>query len=214
MKQRISSESGLAVGVILFALALVAVIAAVMNAGSMMGGSTIVIDRVAADTTSQGNLIVSKIRQCYSNGLDNKTLDCSNNVGGSRSGCTGTSPTDLTAFYPTSTGSGTAVSALDCPSYGAGVQNLWTGQAPSMLPPPTNGFDAWTYVNAGDVNGRCIRIQPNVATVDDQAVRAGLAQAANSYAAQEYTYTAGSSSQRFILWITRPSGAASADCSP
>lgn len=220
MKQRISSESGLAVGVVLFALALVAVIAVVMNAGSMMGNSTVTIDRISADIKSQGNLIISKIRQCYTNGVDNKVLDCSNNTyitttsSWSRSGCTGTSPTDLTVYYPTSTGSGTLVSALNCPSYAAGSQNLWTGQAPSMLPPVSNGLGEWYYVNAGDTNGRCIRIEPQAATVNDTAVRAGLAQAVTSYGAQEYVYTPGSSSQRVILWITRPSGAASADCSP
>jgi hypothetical protein len=216
MKKHVSSESGIAIGVLLFGLAMLAVLAVAMSAGSnMMGASPITIDRISAEVKSQGQLILAKIHQCYSEGLDNKKLDCSNNtlVLGvpTRSGC---SPIDTTAFYPTSTGSGTVIESVACPAYGAGIQNLWTGQQPSMLPPPSNGLEHWVYVNAGDAGGRCIRIQPLAAGVDDVGIRDGLAQAAGAFSADELGFSAGSSSQRFILWVTKPAGVVSADCSP
>lgn len=216
MKKRVSSESGIAIGVLLFALAIIAVLSVVMSAGSnMMGATPITIDRISADVKSQGQLVLSKIRQCVSEGIDNKKLDCSNNtlVLGvpTRSGC---SPIDTTVFYPASTGSGTVIESITCPAYGTGMQNVWTGQQPSMLPPPSSGLEHWVYVNAGDAGGRCIRIQPLAATVDDTSIRNGLAQAAAAFSAAELSFSAGSSSQRFILWVTRPTGVVSADCSP
>ncbi|NDE90167.1 MAG: hypothetical protein EB059_03380 [Alphaproteobacteria bacterium] len=223
--QRARPDAGIAVGVILFALALIGAMAVAMSSGNTMVGSTITIDRIAAEVKSQGQLILAKIRQCYTSGLADKQLDCSNNTllndnstpdpsddTWSRIGCPPIVPIDTTLFYPTSTGTGTLVEALDCPSYSAGSQNLWSGQSPAMLPPPSPGLAKWTYVNAGDTGGRCIRIQP--AGTADEAMKAGLAQAARAFSSGELTYTAGSTSQRFILWLTAPTGTVSANCAP
>ncbi len=215
MNKRLPSDAGIAIGVLLFALAIIAAVTIALTGGNMMGNSTATIDRINAEVRSQADLIKAKIIQCYNDGLDAKKVDCQNNTfvagtGWTRAGC---SPIDTTAFYPTSTGTGTAMASVTCPSFTAS-SNLWTGQQPTMLPPPSNGLAGWYYVNAGDSGGRCIRIQPVAGTVNDATVRAGLAQATNAFSANEVVYSAGSASQRFILWITRPSGAASADCSP
>lgn len=217
MHKRFSDESGIAIGAILFALALLAVVSVAMGVGGNSIGPTITIDRVTADIKSQGLLILNKIHECFSNGIDNKKLDCSNNVYDSIAGTwsrPGCNPIDPSAYYPVSVGSGTAVEGLDCPSYGAGIQNLWNGQSVTLLPPPTSGFDNWYYVNAGDSGGRCIRIQPLAANVNDAGARNGLIEAAASFSASELTFDPNSTSQRFILWITKPSGTVSADCSP
>lgn len=219
MRQRFSPESGIAIGVILFALALIAVISVAMSAGSNFSGSVIATDRIREELKSQAQLISTKIRECYSNGLSNKQTDCENNTyvtpsTGSpywtRSGC---NPIDTTAFYPPSTGSGTSIISVTCPGYNPSTNNLWTGQVPLMLPPQPNGLDTWYYVNAGDVGGRCIRIAPLPANLSNAAIKQGLIEASSSFSSQELRFDPNSAALRFIIWITRPTGAASADCS-
>jgi hypothetical protein len=192
-RQRLHSESGIAIGMILFVISLLAVITiAVSSSGNFMG-TTVTPDRVTADIKSQANLIRSKIMECFMNGRSNERGD-------------------LADLYPASTGAGTAVTDLDCPSFTSGQQNLWTGQSPASLPPPTTGFDPWMYKNAGSVGGRCIRIQPTSGFVNDLGTKNGLAQVSTAFSSNERIYDSGSSSQRLIIWITRPTGAADADC--
>jgi len=215
--ERLSSESGIAIGVILFGLALIAVVTIAMTSGSnTMGSSTITIDRINADIKSQADLIATKIRQCYTTAINDELSSCENNTFSagvwSRPGC---NTIDRTTYYPAGASPGVLVSAVTCPGFNStDGTNLWTGKFPSMLPPVSSGLNPWYYVNAGDSGGRCIRIQPLVASASDATVKAGIAQATNAYSANEAVYSAGSTSQRFIYWITRPSGAASADCSP
>jgi hypothetical protein len=140
---------------------------------------------------SQANLIRNKILECFTNGYDRG---------------------DLVDKYPASTGNGTLVENLDCPSYNTGAQNLWAGQSPATLPKAPNGFDKWVYVNAGASGGRCVRIQPSSGNTADVGLKGGLAQAANAFSSMELIYDPNSSSQRFIIWITKPTGAASVDC--
>lgn len=192
MRIRSSSEAGIAIGAILFVLALLGVIAvAIGNSGNFMG-TTITPDRLSAELKSQANLIRSKILECFSNGYERG---------------------DLADKYPASSGNGTLVSALDCPSYNTGSQNLWSGQSAATLPAKPVGLEEWYYVNAGASGGRCIRTQPATAYLNDIGITNGLAQAAGGFSAQELSYDAGSASKRFILWITRPTGTVSTDCS-
>jgi hypothetical protein len=188
---RLRSDSGIAIGVILFVIALIAVISIAMGASGNFMGSTITPDRVTADIKSQANLIRNKILECFTNGYDRG---------------------DLPDRYPSSTGTGTLVEALDCPSYGAGQTSMWMGQSAATLPPPTGGFDKWVYVNAGASGGRCIRIQPSTGNTTNEGIKNGLIQASSNFSAMELTYDSNGASQRFILWITRPSGTPSADC--
>jgi hypothetical protein len=191
MSTRFNNNHGIAIGMILFVVALLGVIAIAMTAGSNVAGTTIVPDRVAADVKTQANLIRNKILECYTYGYERG---------------------DLADKYPASTGTGTPVEDLVCPAYNAGTNNIWNGQSPAMLPPPTTGFDKWVYVNAGTAGGRCIRIQPTSGNANDQGLKNGLAQASSYFAANELVYSSGSGSQRFILWISRPSGTPSTDC--
>ncbi|MBI3418869.1 MAG: hypothetical protein HY053_01875 [Proteobacteria bacterium] len=216
---RLSSQSGIAIGLILFVLAIIAAISVAFSVSGNFMGTTITPDRVAQELKSQAALIRTKITECYRNGVDNKNVECSGNIEVtpgvySRSGCgTGKYPTDTTVFYPTSSGSGTAIESVNCPSYGSGSQNLWSGQGSVFMPPPPQGFDHWYYVNAGDSGGRCIRIQPSSGNATDSGIKSGIDIAASGYTSQEKVYDSAGSSQRFIIWITLPTGTVSADCS-
>lgn len=177
------------VGIAAGAIALIVVIAIAMGGGDTKPvNATLESDRVAADITSQAYLIRNKIFECYTSGYDN---------------------TDLADKYPASTGAGTLVEMLECPSYNTGVQNLWTGQAPAGLPPSLPNFDQWYYVNAGLVGGRCLRIKPLAASAD---IKSGLAQVATALPLGEVLYDPDGVSQRFIVWITVPVGSPSLDC--
>lgn len=215
MEKRFSSEAGIAIGVILFALAIIAVISVAMSAGSNFAGTTIATDRVAAEVKSQALLLTTKIRECYNHGLSAKQAECDNNTllsdgSWSRSGC---NPIDKTSYYPTSTGTGTAITSVTCPSFDASSNNLWTGQAPLLLPATPAGMDTWYYVNAGDSGGRCIRIAPSTANLTNAAIKQGLIEASSAFSSQELTFDSAGASLRFIIWLTRPTGTASADCS-
>ena len=189
---RLPAESGIAIGMILFVIAMLAVIGIAVSASGNFMGTTITPDRVSADIKAQANLIRSKILECYTYGYDRG---------------------DLSDKYPLSTGTGTAVSALDCLSYPAGLQGLWTGQSPASLPPPPSGFDAWVYKNAGAAGGRCIRIQPSTGKATNVGLKNGLAQVSSYFSSNELSYDSNSASQRFIIWITKPTVAADTDCS-
>ncbi len=189
---RFAQNSGIAIGIILFIIAVLAVLSIALTSTGNFMSTTVTPDRVSADLRSQANLIRSKILECYTYGYERG---------------------DLSDKYPSSSGNGTAVNSLTCPSYTSGVNNIWSGQSPASLPPPPTGFDVWYYVNAGATGGRCIRIQPLAANVADVGFKNGLSQAAGYFDGNEYVYDGNSASQRFILWITRPSGSASANCS-
>lgn len=198
--RRPDPQSGIAIGVILFALALIAAIAIAISASGNFVGSTLSTDRVSAEVKSQADLIRTKITECY--------MNVSSNVNAFNPA------TDYNSSnYPASTGNGTLVENLDCPTYNSGAQNLWTGQSRAFLPAPPAGFDKWVYVNASDTGGRCIRIQPTGGNATDKGIRQGLIEATGAFSGMEAAYDTNSASQRFIIWITRPTGAASTDCS-
>lgn len=196
---RLSPQSGIAIGMILFVIAILAVIGIALSATGNFTGTTITPDRVINDIKSQVNLIRSKILECNQYAFDRG---------------------DLSDKYPLSTGSGTLVESLDCLAFVAqgtslpsDLTNLWTGAHPASLPPPTAGFDKWYYANHGASGGRCIRIQPLTASVNDVGIKNGLGQVSGAFSSQEVVYDSNSSSQRFIIWITKPTGTPSANCS-
>lgn len=193
--RRFPSSAGFAIGPILFILALLAVIAAVIAAGG--GGefsSAGIMDRITADVQTQAELIRSKIYQCNMNYMNAVSL------GGPAS------DNPYPASDPTN---GTLVSALVCdPSGGA---SLWTD---TQLPPPTAGFDDWYYMNAfvpgGNDGGRCIWTEPK--NGGSRAVIDGLTRAASKFSSQEVVYNPSGSSQRFVIWITLPTGTPDSHC--
>lgn len=203
---RASSEAGIAIGVILFVVALLAVIGVSMSAGSNTVGSTIVSDTVRNNIKSQANLIRSKILECNQYSFDRGELGDKYPYAGANGASFGATPQ--------------LVEDLHCMAFVAeGTTlpdtrtSLWSGAHAATLPPPSPGFDKWVYVNAGPTGGRCIRVQPNAGNANDVGIKTGLAQVQGAFSSQEVVYDPNSSSQRFILWITAPSGTVSADCS-
>ncbi|QQR68649.1 MAG: hypothetical protein IPI58_07320 [Alphaproteobacteria bacterium] len=183
------NRDGFAIGPILFVLALMGVIAIAMGAGNDASSANASADRVVYGIFSQAETIRAKIHECYAVTKDNPGYD-----------------------YPASNVTGTVVTSLTCPGDTGGASNLWTGQRPGSLGAVLPGFDAWVYINAGDSGGRCIRIQPTGSA--SKAIKDGLARVIKRYTTREAQYDSGSMSQRFILWITRPTGAASSECAP
>ncbi len=200
---RVHPSAGIAIGPILFIIALLGILAFVASSTNT-GGLNVagIADRVAADVGSQANLIRSKIGECelqyHTNGVDNSAAPC------------------LHDPYPCSDpASGTLVTDLTCPGdplNGASEQpNIWTGPRNALLPPPTKGFNPWHYMNAGDAGGRCIWISPTGGS-SSTGIVAGLTQAASKFSSQEVGYDSGSGSQKFVIFITVPTGTADLHC--
>jgi len=207
-----NSQSGFAIGPILFVIALLAILGAVVAASSGGGFSVATVaDRVAADTASQANLILTKINEC------NIKYGTNGNYDG----------------YPSSdTTNGTLVSQLACA--GDATQNLpsnlWTGARVAQMPPPTQGFSQWRYINTNSVGqggtaegGRCIWIAPTEKNpASDLGIVSGLTKAANKFTnspafsdTAQVTYNPESASQKFVVWITMPtSGTPDPNCVP
>jgi hypothetical protein len=196
-------SAGIAIGPILFMIAMLAVLAMVMSSGGGGFQTVGITDRIANDIAAQSNLIRSTINSCNMEYI----LAAS-----TRSVATAADP------YPDSIAAGTNVSALVCDPMGGAP--LWG--AALMLPPPTRDFSVWKYVNAGDSGGRCFWTTPTVANPKtNQAVKQGLIRAAskfNSAAANdgdhEVVYNPASDSQKFIVFITMPTGAIDSNCAP
>lgn len=203
---RLRSDAGIAIGPILFMLAILGLIATVMATNS--GGFSVagVQDRISADIVSQANMIRSKINECQlqylTNGVDNSAAPC------------------LHDAYPCSDqtalpGGGTNVSALTCPGDpldGDGdQQNIWTGLRVAQLPPQTKGFSDWKYMNAGDAGGRCIWTAPSSGNTSSGVV-AGLTQSAAKFTSEEVSYLPASNTQKFVVFITAPTGSVNEHC--
>ena len=161
-------------------------------------------DRITADTVAQANVIRNTINEC--------------NLQYTLSVSTGSiNPT--TDPYPLSnTSTGTLVSALVCDPTGTG--SLWGA---ILLPPPTMGFNAWMYIDSsGNGGGRCIWSSPSTSNPSSNSqVTTGLTRAATKFnsstaysASTEVIYNPASASQKFIVWITQPTGTANSNCLP
>jgi hypothetical protein len=197
ISSRFSSEAGIALGPILFLLAILGVLAAALSAGSGGFSTASVADRVNADIVSQANLIRAKINEC--------TMLYGSN-------------TDYTT-YPQAT-TATLVSAITCPG-DSSTNPIWSGSHPANLPPPTNGFGPWYYINkntGGSSNGVCIWTQP---TKSGGGIVQGLTHAATKFyssasndGAHEVNYDPTTSGQRFVVWISTPPATADTNCTP
>lgn len=201
--ERLSSSAGVAIGPILFVLALLGVLAAAMSTGGSNFQTASVTDRVVADITTQANLIRNTIINCR------MQYDVALSMG-SVSPVTADPP----GKYPDSDPvDGTLVSALLCDPMGSG--SLWSD---ILLPPPTAGFGPWMYMNAGPEGGRCLWTAPTGTGGSVAAGMMGVASRFNTSSAADSAYEAvydpDSTSQKFIVWITPPTGTANAKCAP
>ena len=206
---RFSSTAGIAIGPILFVIALLGILAAVAGAGMGSFGAATTADRVTADITTQANLIRSKINECNMQWLANNGLV--NNASAPPFNSPAVCANDP---YPCSDQSaGTAVTDLTCPGdsldAGGNQQNMWTGPRNALLPPPTSGFTAWKYLNKETTSWRCIWTTNNNSNT---GVGTGLAKAASKFSSQEASHINNGNSQKFIVCITLPSGSSCADC--
>lgn len=205
----LSPEAGIALGPILFVLAILGVLAAVLSAGSGSFGSAGITDRVVADISTQANLIRAKINEC-------------NLMYGTNSNWDG---------YPPSGGVSIPIATVTCSGDPSGLQNIWNGNRVANLPPPTAGFSngttnlGWYYINTNNTGlsgaaagGRCIWIKP---TATNNGIVAGLTRAAKKFttstandAASEVNYNPASTNQRFVVWISAPpaAGSETTDC--
>jgi hypothetical protein len=200
--RRFSSSAGIAIGPILFMIAMLAVLATVLASGGSGFQTVGVTDRVAADIAAQTNLIRSTINNCnlqYSLAVPSGSV------------ATAADP------YPDSIAAGTNVSALVCDPMGGA--SLWGA---ILMPPPTKDFNAWKYVNAGDSGGRCFWTTPSIPSPKtNQAIKQGLIRVATKFnsaaandGAHEVVYNPASDSQKFIVFITMPTGAIDSNCEP
>jgi len=192
--KRLPSDAGIAIGPILFVVAILGLLAVIMASGIGDYGTASVADRVKADIVSQGNLIRTKINECNIIYLSS-----------------GTNGDGYPANVNLSTGDD--VSTLTCEGdVAAGLNgNLWSGARATQLPPPTHGFQDWYYVNdAAAGGGRCIWTQPLNGA--NSGITAGLTSAATKFSSQEYIYNPAGATQRFVIWITLPSGTADSLC--
>lgn len=204
-KYRLPSNAGIAIGPILFVLALLGILGTIFasdTGGSLGSAST--TDRVKAEIAAQANLIRTKIYECHTQYL----------VHGARSHLsTASCPNDP---YPCSNQTvGTLVKDLTCPNDpldgSSNERSVWTGLRVASLPPPTSGFSEWTYFNAGDVGGRCFYTTPTSGN-GSAAIVEGLKRAATKFSSQELSYDSGSATQKFVVFITRPSGTVDSHC--
>lgn len=180
---RLPRNSGIAIGPILFVVALLGVLAAFFASDMGSMGSASREDTITALLTSQTNLIRSKFNEC-------------NMIRGS---------------WPTSNSEGTLVSDVTCPGDPPGQDNLWTGVRVNQLPQPPQRFNQWTYYDySSGGGGRCVRISP--ASASDPATRTGIRRTASKFTSQEVSYDPNSGSQSFIVWITPPSSSAGTNC--
>lgn len=203
-----SMQAGIAIGPILFVIAILGILAVVISSNIGEFGTAGVVDRISADIQSQASLIRTKINECTTKYGTNANYD----------------------GYPSSDASnGTLVSALDCTGDPTGMQNLWSGLRATTLPAPTPGFGNWYYINTNGTGlggaatgGRCIWIAPTTANPQNSTgIVQGLTKAATKFrsgtaysAGNEAVYDPASTSQKFVLWITAPTGTPDSHCLP
>jgi hypothetical protein len=201
--RRYPSDSGIAIGPILFVIALLGILAAVISAGSGEYGNASIADRVYADTYSQANLIRSKINEC--------NMKYGTSAGGDGYPAVASEATGVPVCSLTCVGDpNTAETGNDCAGNPMTQQNMWYGIRPALLPPPTMGFNQWYYTNGGVSGGHCIWTQPTGSA--SAGIIEGLTHTATKFSSQEVTYNSAGSTNRFVVWITVPTGSPAAPC--
>lgn len=214
------TRQGIVIGPILFVLAILGIIALALSSGFSGFSTTGQADRINAEVTGQINLIRSKIHECYMQSLtanEGSTTLALN---------TALTPGCEDDPYPCSDKTnGTLVSALTCPgdpAVSGALQSLWSGARVAVLPQPTKGFTQWFYMNDGNEGGRCIWASPGDSTATswtapsnaDQkpGIVAGLKLVMAHFTSAEAAYNANSSTQKIVVYITRPTGTPNSHC--
>jgi hypothetical protein len=200
--RRFPSDAGIAIGPILFVIALLGILATAMSVGTGDFGTATVADRVYNDVMSQGNLVRVKINEC------NMKYGTNNNG----DGWPASDPTNGTPVCALACEGdpSTAETGTDCAGNAITMQNIWSGMRPTLLPPPTGGFAQWYYMNAGASGGRCIWTEPTAST--NEGMLAGLTKVTTKFSTQEMTYSPTGTTHRVVIWLTLPQGSPDAHC--
>jgi hypothetical protein len=194
--KRLLPDAGIAIAPILFVIALLAILATVIAAGTGDFSTATVADRVYNDLYSQANLIRAKINEC------NLKYGTNNNGDGYPPD---TSVPTLVCALTCEGDPNTAETGNDCAGNPLTEENLWEGMRPALLPPPTPGFNQWYYTNASAAGGgRCIWTEPSSGA--NGGILAGLAKAASRFSSQEVVYNASGTTHRIVIWISVPTG--------
>lgn len=218
---RFGSNAGIAIGPILFVIALLGILAAVLSAGSGSYTGAAVADRVTSDIVNQANLIRGKINDCNLRCTNARALDVSGGLP-----CPNDSwPDKYTSqqvSVPVVSAEVLAVTSLRCPATldSGSYANIWLLPEPTQLPPMTKGFESnpWKYVNAGDSGGRCIWTKPDNGNSSTSIVEA-LKRAKGRFTVYDDTskqgevnYNPADTDQKFVLIITPPTGTLDTNC--
>ncbi|MDX9688844.1 MAG: hypothetical protein EOM37_04925 [Proteobacteria bacterium] len=199
---KLDSRAGIAIGPILFIIAIMGALAAAFAASSSGGfGTAGTSDRITNDVVGQANLIRSKIAECQLQYEVNGTNFAS-------------APCALDSYPCSDQDDGTLVSALTCPNdplVSAAQQSVWTGLRVTPYPQASKGMDEWMYINAGDAGGRCIWTAPTNGNHSGPIVE-GLKRAAEKFSSSELLYDPNSESQKFVIIITPPTDTADSHC--
>jgi hypothetical protein len=206
-----AGREGIAIGMILFIVVMIGIVASILAIGTGDFGSAGISDRISATIPNQAVLIRTKINQCNTQYQTAYSL------------CVPGNPCSVALTddpYPLSnTTTGTDVSALLCDPMG--TQSLWADN--TLVPQAVTGFADWYYIDASATDGgRCIWTQPTTNNPSsDAAMVNGLSKATAQFssgttysASNEVIYDPASTSQKFVLWITMPTGTPNSNCLP
>lgn len=205
--QKFSASAGIAIGPILFILAMIGAIGVYMSSGNDSYTSASTADRVTSNIVSQANLIRSAINQCNLQYLSDISL--ANSTPGE------------SYPYGSATGTATAVSLLQCDPDLKGTSSLWSDKTLPANP----GFGDWTYYNAGSTtNERCFYTIP---TTMSAATTQGLTTAANKFnnatawgtgtgqsKTAEVYYNPAGTTGKFVVIVTPPTTGNLTTCAP
>lgn len=176
MQDRDAAWRGIAIGPILFIIAIMAVLVTALSSGMGDFGNNATVDRIKSDVRGQANLIRAKVQECY------MTTMGSTNFG----------------FPDGPAPGGTLVKDMACPGDPTGAQNLWSGARPTSLPPTPTGFNDWVYLNYE--RGRCLLLKPKE-DKPSTAMQEGLTATAKFFGAKE-VFLAKNADWSLSIWLT------------
>jgi type II secretory pathway pseudopilin PulG len=183
---RLKNNAGIAIGPILFVIALLGVLAAAFASSSTSMNSATKADSITPLLETQAQLIRNKFYECNT----------------------------IRSVWPISDSAGTTLASVECQGDPSGLRNLWSGARNVLLPAPPKDFNAWTYFDQSATGGgRCVMIRPSSTTLAaSAAIRQGIAKAYAKFTTQEADYAPTGTNQKLIIWITRPTGSPHSNC--
>ncbi len=177
--QRHSIRSGIAIGPILFIIAILAVLAGAISLSTGGSGSASMSDRINVELRTQANLFRAKVLEC--------DMITRGNAG---------------AGFPATPSGTPTMDRVDCPGDTGSNKNLWTGPRPATFPVTPGGMQPWVYCNDG-AGTICISICPITANAAATPVRAALSRAVANFSGSEISYDSASTDQRISVFIIR-----------